>query len=199
MRWQTLTIVSCLLLTACYRNSDKQLKERVQRLESQVRELSERQVVQATASPALPSSSATASPQSETAVLTGSAFINRRSGDSTILRALHIYLCDPWFAALYRQRMKSYYSSDGIGPAAFELDYVLLQPEVAKYVKAETTTDVNGKYEIRNVAPGRYFVHAKLATAQSVVDWLVESKLEKGTTTLDLTNDNAEHIVNASR
>ena len=95
------TMICCVLLTACYRVPDKQLEERVQRLESQVRELSERQVAQATASPsALPTASAIASPQVESAALTGIAFINRRSGDSIILRALHVYLCEPGYAAL---------------------------------------------------------------------------------------------------
>ncbi len=177
--------VAILTLTSCKRQSEKEAEERIRTLEARVMELSENKAAQ-------PASSALA----ESSRIVGSAFITRRSGESTILRGLHVYLCDATFESIYHNHIKSHYPEGLAAPAAFEIDFLAVTYELPNWTKATTTTDVNGKYEFRDVAPGQYCVFAKLTTDQSVATWVVAVRVDKGSTTLDLTSNNTANIVN---
>jgi hypothetical protein len=180
-------LLGLLALTSCKRQGDKDAEERIRSLEAQVKEVSAQK-----SSPAATASSEA----SEVARIVGSAFITRRSGESTILRGLQVYLCDATFESIYHNHIKSHYPEGLAAPAAFEIDFLAVNYELPNWTKATTTTDINGKYEFRDIAPGQYCIFAKLTTNQSVATWVVSVRVDKGTTTLDLTNNNTANIVN---
>ncbi|HZL38340.1 MAG TPA: carboxypeptidase-like regulatory domain-containing protein, partial [Tepidisphaeraceae bacterium] len=67
------------------------------------------------------------------------------------------------------------------------------QSAFADATVAESRTDSTGKYELKNVAPGDYYLHATQARPSSFIEWCVPVRVEAigHTVRLDLNRENA--------
>jgi hypothetical protein len=76
--------------------------------------------------------------------------------------------------------------------------YALPWPDVLPQVAiSQTTTDIDGKFQMPNLREGEYVVYAYWKTSISVIEWFVPVRLDKqAELKIDLSNNNAGRIVN---
>jgi hypothetical protein len=75
----------------------------------------------------------------------------------------------------------------------------LWRDAVSRYTVVEAATDIDGKYKLRDVVGGRYYIYAVHSSEFSVVEWLLPIAIDgPGDITCDLYNEKAIEIVNKS-
>jgi len=79
-----------------------------------------------------------------------------------------------------------------------ELSEDMLWPAIVVLgMEAHTITDIDGKYEFRNVTGGDYYLFASYSTEYSYIDWLVPVSIrDPEALKIDLYNGTARHIKN---
>jgi len=79
-----------------------------------------------------------------------------------------------------------------------ELSHDAMWPEIVPLVmEAHTITDIDGKYEFKNVTGGEYYLFASNNTEYSYIDWLVPVSIrDPEPVKIDLFNGTARHIKN---
>jgi hypothetical protein len=71
----------------------------------------------------------------------------------------------------------------------------LFDPAVTALRIAGTQTGVDGKYVLGDVAPGSYYVHAKISTPAVFAEWFVPVTVNSGEAAMvDLHNENATNL-----
>jgi hypothetical protein len=85
----------------------------------------------------------------DTSAISGAAYVERKSGDSIILRDLEVDLCKPAVVGLWdstHTNTRSFMQFLGAN-----IDFLKLLPD---YVVTKTRTDIDGKFKFAAVSPG---------------------------------------------
>lgn len=122
--------------------------------------------------------------------ITGSAYITRSGGNSTVLRDLRVMLLSNaqirWSAYV---KDGGLYSSDGLSDEKenrLRSDLTQFLANVNDLIAAYATTDAEGKYKFANVAPGDYYLFAQCSGSDSTICWFIPVSVQQGGTPLEV-------------
>ena len=124
--------------------------------------------------------------------ISGAAYVERKSGDSIILRDLEIDLCKPSVVPLWdstHTNTRTYMQFLGA-----HINFLQRLPD---YIVTKTRTDIDGKFKFAAVSSGEYVIFAGFQTSGSTACWLMPIKVEpEKPIEINLTSSNAKEIRN---
>lgn len=123
----------------------------------------------------------------------GAAWVTKGSGQSDIQRGLEVVLCPPILPESVATAMHLY--KNDYFSLTDSIDAI--DSAIAPLVKYSAKADVDGKYVLPDVVPGKYHLYARIKTNLAAAYWLVPLEIASGQElSLDLDNTNMRAVEN---